>query len=525
MARHALIALFLVGVWLSAQATREAALSVKFLDAVGKGTPVRVRLTDESGQPPKTKGAQAVPASALTVPAASIAVMYGRNDLAEGYLLQPDGSFYVDGAFDLRLAPGKYSLAISKGHEYVRQNHTLDLRPGQKLARTFRMDRWVDMPAKGWYSADDHVHLRRAPRDNANILRWFAAEDIHVGNILQMGDFWGSVYTQYAFGKDGRYSEQNYVLSPGQEEPRTPEIGHTISLGADEFVRFRSEYYSYDRVFDRVHATNGVSGFAHQGYSFHGDRGMTLTVLRGKVDFLELAQFCVPEGPIAVDNYYRFLDLGYKLTALAGSDFPWCGKGTTQIGDARFYTYTGDSFDFAAWMAGVKAGRTFVSTGPVVDFTVNGRRPGSTVNVSRGSSVKVEAKAWGHRQQVPLEALEIVGHSATVKKVVAGESGQTGEAMSLSVEVPAGEGIWLAARVKAGPAQVAHTTPVYVTVDGGGFGNRAVRSKRVAECEKSLADLEKELAAPGNQLDSQASRHRKALASQIAEARRILTAR
>ena len=29
----------------------------------------------------------------------------------------------------------------------------------------------------------------------------------------------------------------------------------------------------------------------------------------------------------ALENYYRFLDLGYKLTALGGSDFPWCGRG------------------------------------------------------------------------------------------------------------------------------------------------------------------------------------------------------
>jgi hypothetical protein len=80
-------------------------------------------------------------------------------------------------------------------------------------------------------------------------------------------------------------------------------------------------------LFDKVRSLGGVTGFAHQGMSFHGYRGMTLNVLRGKVDFLELAQFCVAQGPLALDHYYHFLDLGYKLTALAGSDFPWCGRG------------------------------------------------------------------------------------------------------------------------------------------------------------------------------------------------------
>jgi len=33
------------------------------------------------------------------------------------------------------------------------------------------------------------------------------------------------------------------------------------------------DYYSFDRIFDRVHELGGVTGFAHQGISFHGYRG------------------------------------------------------------------------------------------------------------------------------------------------------------------------------------------------------------------------------------------------------------
>jgi len=123
----------------------------------------------------------------------------------------------------------------------------------------------------------------------------------------------------YAFGARGRYQEAGRLLSPGQEEPRTPEIGHTISLGARDFVRIQPDYYSFDKLFDRVHALGGVTGFAHQAMSFHGCRGMALNTIRGKTDFLELAQFCVAEGPLLVQHYYEFLDMGFKLTALAGS--------------------------------------------------------------------------------------------------------------------------------------------------------------------------------------------------------------
>ena len=286
--------------------------------------------------------------------------MYGRNDAAEGYAYQPDSAFYVDGAFEIALNPGSYQISISKGFEYLSQHHTITLTSGKDVSQKYAMKRWINMPSKGWYSADDHIHIRRSPRENPYILKWIAAEDIHIGAMLQMGDFYTTYYAQYAFGDNGLYNEGNHILTPGQEDPRTHEVGHTILLTADDQVRYRDQYYLYDSVFDDVHYLNGLTGYAHQGMSFHGYRGMTLDVLRGKVDFLELLQFCVEDGPLHLEHYYHYLDLGYKIIATAGSDFPWCGlDGSTwdaQIGNARFYTYVGDQLTFSDWKKGFKAG-------------------------------------------------------------------------------------------------------------------------------------------------------------------------
>ena len=105
-------------------------------------------------------------------------------------MLQPDGSFYVDGKFTAQLPPGAYTLTFAKGYEFVKQTHTLILKPGEAATRDYQLGRWIDMPKRGWYSSDDHIHLRRSRRDNPSVLRWIAAEDIHVGNLLEMGDFW-----------------------------------------------------------------------------------------------------------------------------------------------------------------------------------------------------------------------------------------------------------------------------------------------------------------------------------------------
>ncbi|MEX0323629.1 MAG: CehA/McbA family metallohydrolase [Puniceicoccaceae bacterium] len=482
-------------------------------------TEARVRITHLNGE-------------LADVPEVGIGVMYGRNDVAEGYAFQPDGAFYVDGGFEMEMAPGDYRMTVSKGFEYLPRTIDFSLSPGGNRTQEVALERWINMPERGWYSADDHIHIRRSPRENPYILKWIAAEDIHVGAMLRMGDFWATYYEQYAFGEAGLFEEGDRVLTPGQEEPRTHEIGHTISLGADEAVRFQRQYYYYDRVFDRVHALNGLTGYAHQGMTFHGYRGMTMDVLRNKVDFLELLQFCTPNGPIHTNHYYFFLDLGFRLTAAAGSDFPWCGRwpnpeaGVTQrfaqIGNARFYTHVGDDFSFEKWKANFKAGHTFVSSGPMLDLRVNGALPGDTVEVSKGETLRITAKAFGQAGKVPLRKLELVAHSKVLKSVSVEDDGQSKDELSIEWEIQASEGFWIAAHCDAGPMQFAHTTPVYISVDGSGFHNPETASANLDQCEQYLKEIEEEIAEPDDRMNYYAWRYKEGLEKRISDTRKVI---
>lgn len=487
--------------------------------ATGLPTEARVRITHLNGK-------------LAEVEEVGIGVMYGRNDKAEGFAFQPDGAFYVDGGFEMNIAPGSYRMTVTKGFEYLTQTIEFSLSPGANPTQRVVLERWIDMPGRGWYSADDHIHIRRSPRENPYILKWIAAEDVHVGAMLRMGDFWATYYEQYAFGEAGLYAEGNRILTPGQEEPRTHEIGHTISLGADDTVRFQHQYYYYDRVFDRVHELNGLTGYAHQGVLFSGYRGMTMDVLSKKVDFLELLQFCVDDGPVHNDHYYFFLDLGFKLTAAAGSDFPWCGRWPNpdagvseryaQIGNARFYTFTGDDFSFDQWKENFKSGHTFVSSGPMLDLRVNDALPGDTVEVSKGDKLRIVARAFGHAGQVPLGKLELVAHGEVLKSVSAGDAGQSASELSIDLEIPAQKGIWIAARCEAGPMQLAHTTPLYISVDGGGFHNPETVAANLDRCEQYLFEIEAEIAQPNERMDYHAWRYKEGLEKRISSTRKII---
>ncbi|WP_373514012.1 CehA/McbA family metallohydrolase [Persicitalea sp.] len=487
-------------------------------DENDKPTPVRVRLT-QSGKP--------IPA----LPGEAVAVSYGLWDHADGYAFQPDSSFYIDGAFSLDLAPGNYQLTLSKGPEFLRQSHELTIEPGVSLQKTFRLKRWIDMAARHWYSADDHIHIRRSPSENEFLLNWIRAEDLNVGVMLKMGDFWATYYPQYAFGEQGVYQRGNHLLTSGQEDPRTPELGHALGFGADASVRFAQSYYYYDKVFDEIRRRGGLAGYAHQAESFHGYRGLTLDGLRGKVDVLEILQYCVSARPLRTEQYYRMLDLGFPLTAVAGSDFPWCGQDhehgtperTARIGNARFYTYLDEPFSASAWQKAVAAGRTFVSSGPMLDLRVNKARPGDRLDVKPGDSLTVTVHAYGQAEQVPLYALELIAHGQVLNRVTSNEPGQSAEHLSLIYPFEALQrGMWIAARCFGDSTQAAHTTPVYVTVNGSGFHNPKTTGKYLSQSEEYLRELEKELDTHRDNPEFRAWYYKQGLKSRIQETREVI---
>ena len=503
-----------------AHAQAPGLLQLDIRDAItGQRTPVRVRLT-RAGKPVKR------------VPDETVAVSYGLWDHADGFAFQPDSSFYVAGQFRLRLPPGTYQLALMKGNEYINQAHTLLIKPGETLRKACTMKRWIHMAARGWYSTDDHVHIRRSPRENQPLLNWIQAEDINVGVLLKMGDFWETYYPQYAFSETGNYGQGNYLLTSGQEDPRTPELGHALGFGAAGAVRYRDDYYFYDKVFDELHKRGGIVGYAHQAESFHGYRGLTLDGLRGKVDVLELLQYCVSANPLHTEHYYQMLDLGFPLTATAGSDFPWCGhdhehgspERSARIGNARFYTYLNGPFSYAAWKAGVSAGHTFVTSGPILDFRVNNALPGDRLTLRKGNPLTITAQAHGHPTQTPLEALEIVAHGRVLGRVTKHDPGQSVEHLTLKIELPSIEhGMWIAARCYGDSTQAAHTTPVYVSIDGGGFHNPATVDYYLNLSENYLRELEQELDTHRDNPEFRAWFYKKGLKTRIDETRQVIS--
>jgi hypothetical protein len=390
-----------------------------------------------------------------------------------------DRAFFVRGDFEIDLPPGDYRVLASKGPEYLPVDQRLTINGDTDTPHTIRLKRWTDMSSSGWHSGDCHIHYKRLDAAAEERLRlWAQAEDLRMGNILRMGDARETFFPQRAWGKKGRANWPGLSLVPGQEDPRTGVVGHTISLNLPRPVRFEPSYYHYGKVFEEVRRIGGLAGYAHvHDGNFLVDRDMSVSIARGKVDFVEICEF----GKIGVDLYYEFLNLGFRLTAAAGSDVPWGARIGATVGDSRVYAYTGRPFDPDEWFDALKNGRTFVTVGPMLDFTVDGRLPGVQLKRDQGDRLKIRATARVGDPLIPFETLEVVVNGEVIRA-----ASRTADQSALEFEVPLTHGLWIAARTTSEDRIGAHTTPVYVAV---GNDRHWDRDQVAALAEKRLRGL------------------------------------
>jgi hypothetical protein len=385
-------------------------------------------------------------------------------------LLWPSASrqaFYVNGTYDAQIPAGAYEVVATKGPEYRVYKGTIEVRAGRTNDATVSLQRYVDQPSRGWYSGDTHLHLMRDETQDVAVWGQVAAEDVHVGNLLEMGNIVTTHFRQPAWGKAGRFMRDGHMVASGQEDPRTTERGHTIHHNLQKPIHLPAEdFFAYHKVFEASHTQGGVSGYAHMAQIFNGRRGLSLDVPFDLVDFIEVLQ----GGRLGVDNWYPYLNLGYRINPAAGSDYPYYGPSLPGV--ERYYVKLDGRFDADAWYASFKAGHVFVTNGPMLDFTINGQGMGQEIRVPRGSRLQIAASARLNPDVDQLGRLDLIVHG----DVVASERARSDQ-VEMRTELTADRSMWIAVRAtgqREVPAQgpvtelgaIAHSAPIYVIVDG-----------------------------------------------------------
>jgi hypothetical protein len=446
---------------------------VRVIDAAtGQPTPCRVRFTDAEGK-------YYAPYGRLTEFADTPGVDVGGNValvfLDEKAQLQWTQFAYIDGGCEIALPPGFISVSLYKGPEYVPVVQEIELVPG-KLALRFTLERWSDLRQQGWYAGDARAHFLSPP---AAVLEG-AAEGLDVINVLArhtvIGDYWNNT-RRLAYANLLEFSGQQPALQRDgcmvvvNTHNRHAKLGSLALLNCHRIVyplSFGSLYGQLDNWrladwCDQCHRKNGLVVWTPESK----DRGEALAdLILGKVDAMEVRGLGWTDHRRGQTDHswtwfwYDLLQCGFRVPLVGSSG----EEGNQRNWLVRTYARLKENqpFNYIAWIEAIRAGRTFVSNGPLLLLTADGQDPGSTLQVVADRPVRVcaEARCWK-----PLDHLEII-----VNETVAGEATPTGNPstarLELDLRIP--EGGWLAARAwgKApgycqGECVYAHTSPIY----------------------------------------------------------------
>jgi hypothetical protein len=415
----------------------------------------------------------------------------------------------LDGTGRYELPAGNYRVEAYHGlvWEPAAEDFVLKAGESRRLALTLRP---IDAgKGRTWLSGDDHIHLTRAVEDDPVFLRWLEADDLSVGNFLQLQRQVDAA-VQYAFGRKGEVTAPGRSIRSGQES-RSEFYGHVNLLGPSRLLRPVSvgtmyantpEAYPFPNVlFAQGRDLGAAVGYAHfDGSMKHSTLPMDLAL--GAIDFIEVFQF----GVLKAEPWYELLNAGFRVTGVAGSDFPanlgrfkpW-PRVIPLLGPERTLVPVADAGEaapppeagrtaFDRWAEGVKRGAAVVSNGPLLDLQVEGQGPGAVIDWQGPSrTIRGEARAVFHR---PLEQLEIVVNGQ-VARALPGNGKD--KALVLPFEVASAESVWVAARARARriasasePELQAHTNPVYVLRDRRPVHVKAARASVAARWRREL---------------------------------------
>jgi hypothetical protein len=215
---------------------------------------------------------------------------------------------------------------------------------------------------------------------------------------------------------------------------------------------------------DRCRSAGGLVVAAHFPLPY---AEIAADIIAGKIDAVEAQALSPTLDDPAIVEWYRFLNLGERLPIVAGTDKM---SAEVPVGAVRTFTRVAEGeVTFERWADAVRAGRTFVSSGPFLRLAVEGCAPGDVIRLA--GPARLQATARADAAQPVITDLEIVVNG----EVVAAASDPLGAAsVALDTPLEVTSGAWIAARSRSTSviesafttAMAAHTSPIYVEVGG-----------------------------------------------------------
>lgn len=398
-------------------------------------------------------------------------------------------------SFFAALPAGTYQVRIERGKEYLPCERTIEI-GDSPVAHSFRLQRWTDMAARGWYSGDTHVH-----RELHELPVLLQAEDLNVAFPLTS---WVTRENELppvdpSIQFDLQTIDETHVFYPRNTEYELVEVGGVQKiLGAFMILNHRSPLplpAMPTRDLGKLVEEQG----ALIDFDKHSWLWSSMVAPIMEADLYELSNNHVwPSGfglktwaldsagqymnaetdaggftewgwlDYGFQNYYAFLNCGLRMRVSAGTA---SGVHPVPLGYSRVYVHLPDGFKYDNWIAGLDDGHSFATTGPLLDLRFNGLPPGSEFHRSSPEDNPIHITG-ACLSSNPLDRIEIIVNGE-IDQILEPENNPAQGASfqtDLDVTVNRSGSYWIAVRCfeadTGGRVSFAHTNPVFVDVDG-----------------------------------------------------------
>ena len=423
--------------------------------------------------------------------------------------------------FRTDLPAGRYTLTVERGKEYLPATKNVEI-ADDAVAVTLELRRWINLADRGWYSGETHVHRSLAELPTAML-----AEDLNVAfplsywvtkayvapsagdkssaaavphDLIKVDDthvIW-PVNTEYEiFTVNGKRNTLGAVFLLNHKTP--------LELGAPPVTPIAKEARRQGALLDldkhswpwslMLIPTMNVDLFEltnnHVWRTEFFFRNWTIEAAPANWNFQQH-----PEGGFTESSwidfgfrtYYALLNCGFRLRPTAGTA---SGVHPVPLGFGRVYVHLPNGFSYNEWIKGLDAGRSFVTTGPMLFVEVDGLPPGTQTTSSAGSQTR---RITGTAQsQHPLDRIEVIHNGDVVESITPeNRSMKLGYESIFEVEVDTQGSGWIAVRCfeerPNSRFRFAHSSPVHFDVP------ESPLKPRPAEVRYFIQRMEEELA-------------------------------
>jgi len=384
--------------------------------------------------------------------------------------------FVCPGTATLDLPTGEYTYEVERGPEYVAATGMFTVVDGAKNDVALSIARITDMAAAGWWSGELHVH-----RDVKDIELLMQAEDLHVAPVITWWNdrnLWKdqAIPDQLLVRFDGN---RFYHLMAGEDEREGGALLY-FNLGQPlEIIGATREFPSPMAFLQSARRQQQV--WVDIEKPFWWD--VPIWLASGQVDSIGLANNHMCRSRMYEDEawgkprddtrlpaprgnglwtqelYYKILNTGLRIPPSAGSA---SGVLPNPVGYNRVYVQLDGALTYDAWWEGLRDGRSFVTNGPLLKVTANGKLPGHVFKAKANGrlDINIVADITGRDE---IDVIEVIQNGEVVQSITPNAQSYSGELPAITFDRSG----WFLVRVRCKTPRTfrfASTAPYYVEI-------------------------------------------------------------